>query len=62
VRGIVFVVGGGGGGGGEVKVTLVQALRFCIGRTANRGSRGIALLNRHRGSEQAIRRIGGVEV
>ena len=30
----------------EVKVncTLVQALRLCTGRTAHRGSRGIALL------------------
>ena len=28
----------------KVKVTLVQALRLCTGRTANRGSRGIALL------------------
>ena len=26
-----------------VKVTLVQALRLCTGRTAHRGSRGIAL-------------------
>jgi len=32
--------------GGEkkiVKCTLVQALRLCTGRTAHRGSRGIAL-------------------
>jgi hypothetical protein len=28
----------------KVKVTLVQALRICTGRTAYRGSRGIALL------------------
>ena len=28
----------------KVKFTLVQALRFCTGRTAHRGSRGIALL------------------
>jgi hypothetical protein len=28
----------------RVKVTLVQALRFCTGRTAHRRSRGIALL------------------
>jgi hypothetical protein len=28
----------------KVKVTLVQALRLCTGRTAQRGSRGIALL------------------
>jgi hypothetical protein len=27
----------------KVKITLVQALRLCTGRTANRGSRGIAL-------------------
>ena len=27
----------------KVKVTLVQALRLCTGRTADRGSRGIAL-------------------
>ena len=40
----------------KVKVTLVQALRLCTGRTAHRGSRGIALLKlctgrtAHRGS------------
>jgi len=28
----------------NVKCTLVQALRFCTGCTAHRGSRGIALL------------------
>ena len=28
----------------KVKVTLVQALRLCTGRTAHRGSIGIALL------------------
>ena len=28
----------------NVKCTLVQALRFCTGRTAHRGSRGIAVL------------------
>jgi len=28
---------------GKVKCTLVQALRLCTGRTAHRGSRGIAL-------------------
>ena len=28
----------------RVKCTVVQALRLCIGRTAHRGSRGIALL------------------
>ena len=27
----------------KVKCTLVQALRLCVGRTAHRGSRGIAL-------------------
>jgi len=27
----------------KVKVTLVQALRLCTGRTTHRGSRGIAL-------------------
>jgi hypothetical protein len=31
----------------KVKCTLVQALRLCTGRTAHRGSRGIALLYRH---------------
>jgi hypothetical protein len=31
----------------RVKCTLVQALRLCTGRTAHRGSRGIALLYRH---------------
>ena len=46
----------------KVKCTLVQALRFCTGRTAHRGSRGIAALYRHWGSVQAVRRIGGVEV
>jgi len=28
----------------KIKCTLVQALRLCTGRTAHRGSRGIALL------------------
>jgi len=28
----------------KVKCILVQALRFCTGRAAHRGSRGIALL------------------
>ena len=28
----------------KVKVTLVQAMRLCTGRTAHRGSRGIAIL------------------
>jgi hypothetical protein len=44
------------------KVTLVQALRLCTGRTAHKGSRVIALLYRHWGSVQAVRPIGRVEV
>ena len=32
-----------GNEGKKVKVTLVQALRLCTGRTAHRGCRGIAL-------------------
>jgi hypothetical protein len=31
----------------KVKVTLLQVLRLCTGRTAQKGSRGIALLYRH---------------
>ena len=31
-------------GAKELKCTLVQALRLCTGRTAHRGSRGVALL------------------
>ena len=31
----------------KIKCTLVQALRLCTGRTAHRGSRGIAVLYRH---------------
>jgi len=31
-------------GKGKVKCAFVQALRLCTGRTAHRGSRGIALL------------------
>jgi hypothetical protein len=31
----------------KVKVTFVPSLRHCTGRTAHRGSRGIALLYRH---------------
>jgi hypothetical protein len=31
----------------NLKCTLVQALRLCTGRTAHKGSRGIALLYRH---------------
>ena len=34
---------------GKVKVTLVQALRLCTGRTTYRGSRGIALPFRDHG-------------
>jgi hypothetical protein len=33
--------------GTEVKCTLVQTLRLCTGRTAHKGSTGIALLYRH---------------
>jgi hypothetical protein len=43
----------------KVKCTLVQALRLCTGRTAHRGSRGIALLYRHWVSVQAVRPIRG---
>jgi len=43
---------------GNVKCTLVQALRLCTGRTAHRGSRGIALLFLDHG----IRRGWGVSV
>jgi hypothetical protein len=46
----------------KVKCTIVQALKLCTGRTAHRGSRGIALLYRHWNSVQAVRPIGGVEV
>jgi len=42
----------------KVKCTLVQALRLCTGRTAHRGSRGIALLFLAHGS----RRGRGVSV
>ena len=34
----------------KVKCTLVQALRLCTGRTARRGSRGIALLFHNHGT------------
>ena len=44
--------------GKVVKVTLVQALRLCTGRTAHRGSRGIALLFHDHGT----RRGWGVSV
>ena len=43
---------------GKVKFTLVQALRLCTGRTAYRGSRGIALLFHDHGT----RRGRGVRV
>ena len=36
----------------KVKVTLVQALRLCTGRTAHRGSRGITLLFLDRGTRR----------
>jgi hypothetical protein len=36
----------------KVKCTLVQALRLCTGRTADRGSRGIALLFHDHGTRR----------
>ena len=36
----------------KVKVTLIQALRLCTGRTAHRGSRGIALPFLHHGTRR----------
>jgi len=36
----------------KVKVTLVQTLRLCTGRTAHRGSRGIALLFHDHGTRR----------
>jgi len=42
-------------GKGKLKCTLVQALRLCTGRTANRGSRGIALLFFDRGTRRSWR-------
>ena len=36
----------------KVKVTLVQALRLCTGRTAHTGSRGIALPFHDHGSRR----------
>ena len=42
----------------KVKVTLVQALRLCTGRTAHRGSRGIAIPFHYHGT----RRGWGVNV
>jgi len=40
---------------GKVKCTLVQALRLCTGRTAHRGSRGIALLFHDHGTRRGWR-------
>ena len=40
------------GGKVKVKCTLVQALRLCTGRTAHRGSRGIALLIHDHGTRR----------
>ena len=48
--------------GRKVKRTLVQTLRLCTGRTAHRGSRGIALLfldHRTRRGEGSASRPGG---
>jgi len=39
----------------KVKYTLVQALRLCTGRTAHRGSRGIALLFLDHGTRRGER-------
>ena len=39
----------------KVKLTLVQALRFCRGRTAHRGSRGITLLFLDLGTRRRVR-------
>jgi len=39
----------------KVKVTLVQALRLCTGRTTHRGSRGIALLFHDHGTRRGVR-------
>ena len=36
----------------KVKCALVQALRLCTGRTAHRGSRGIALLFHDHGTRK----------
>jgi hypothetical protein len=36
----------------KLKCTLVQALRLCTGRTAHRGSRGIALLFHDHGTRR----------
>ena len=40
---------------GKVKCTLVQALRLCTGRTAHRGSRGIALPFHDYGTRRGVR-------
>jgi hypothetical protein len=42
----------------KVKVTLVQALRFCTGRTAYRGSRGIALPFHDHGTRRGLFTLG----
>ena len=39
----------------KVKCTLVQALRLCTGRTAHRGSRGIALPFLDHGTKRGFR-------
>ena len=39
----------------KVKCTLVQALRLCTGRTAHRGSRGIALLFHDQRHKKGVR-------
>ena len=47
--------------GKNVKCTVVQALRLCTGRTARRGSRGIALLfldHRNRRGQGSASRLG----
>ena len=41
--------------GRKLKCTLVQALRLCIGRTAHRGSRGIALPFHDHGTRTGVR-------
>ena len=46
----------------KVNVRPVQALRFCTGRTAHRGSRSIAVLYRHWGSVKDVRPLEGVEL
>ena len=43
-KGAVWIIGKWIKSKKKVKVTLVQALMLCTGRTAHRGSRGIALL------------------